>query len=123
MSEKDVGQEFLFLMDIDERKQTAHICSDTSILGICCVIYDSSCFCEQTLQKYEENYTRRCSQNLPTVLHRLRAVCFLFIYIFPKTYAFYLISLACRSMVYDKQIFCSFASVSLEKMPARERLV
>lgn len=54
MSEKDVGQEFLFLMDIDERKQTALICSDTSILG---------------------------------------AVCFLFIYIFPKTYAFYLIFL------------------------------
>lgn len=61
MSEKDVGQEFLFLMDIDERKQTALICSDTSILGIYCVIYYSSYFCEQTLQKYEEHYTRICS--------------------------------------------------------------
>ena len=30
---------------------------------------------------------------------------------------------ACKSMVYDKQIFCSFASASLEKMPARKRSV
>ena len=30
---------------------------------------------------------------------------------------------AWKSMVYDKQIFCSFASMSLERMPAHERLV